>query len=122
MDNKELTDTAGEDRAGPESHPWFDRIFVKGFTPEDAVLYLFSLILLAFIWLNLGAIRNNEAESIKSISHDVLQLWHPTPYDQNSNIDMDFLRAQVANTAMRYHLASASTAAISQKWNPMPSL
>jgi len=114
---REAHSSQAKERSRTGSKPWFDRIFTHGFTPEDAVLYFLTLILLAFIWLNLSAIRRNEAESIRSISDDVLQLWHPTPYDQDSNINMDFLRAQVANTAMRYHLASASTAAISARQN-----
>jgi hypothetical protein len=101
---------------------WFGRIFRAGFTVEDLVLYLMTGLLLWFFWATFGSMREQEARLIESISGDVIEQWQPAPWDQpqrweDGSLDMQFLRAQVAITAMRYKQGSISTAAISTRKN-----
>lgn len=77
---------------------WFDRIFSQGFTPEDLVLYMLSLLLIVTFWLAFDRLQKREKELLPGISPTVANAWQPSSpaMDRSStvdDIDMDYPRA-----------------------------
>jgi hypothetical protein len=104
-----------DDDVVQESGHWSSRIFVQGFTPEDLILYVLSLVLIVSFWIAFDRAQAREGRLIQSISDKVIEDWRPT--EDLDDLDLNHMRAQVVNTALRYHLATVSTAAISTRKN-----
>ena len=121
VDTTDVTQDTGLDR---DRGSWFGRIFSQGFTPEDLVLYTLSLLLIIFLWMTFSDLRASETELLRSLSKPVIDNWKPeSPNTRGAGLgalnenDMNFLRAQVVITAMRYQQGSITTAALSTRKN-----
>jgi hypothetical protein len=106
---------------------WFDKVFSRGFTPEDLVLYLLSILLIVVFWSIFRDLEAREDELIASISAEVARDWGPAAekdtqgigagLDDDEWINMQHMGAQLTLSAMRYQQGSISTAAISTRKN-----
>ena len=107
-------------RATNHSREWFGRVFCAGFTPEDAVLYGLTVLLIVFFWATFANLYRQEGELLPGISREVTNLWQPVTWDEytgweDGSLALDYIRAQVVITAMRYQQGSISSAAISTR-------
>ncbi len=101
---------------------WWDRVFSEGFTPEDIILYLITIVLTILFWRLFNNLHQDEFEMIDGFSAEVSKAWTPVTSTeaaswQNGSLSLDYIRAQVTITAMRYQQASISTAALSTRLN-----
>ncbi len=120
-----ISKSAGGD-ATPHAN-WFDKVFSRGFTPEDLVLYLLSMLLIIVFWSIFRELQAREDRLIASISAEVANAWGPgamqepqgsvAGLDDDEWINMQHIGAQLTLSAMRYQQGSISTAAISTRKN-----
>lgn len=87
------------------------RQLMRNLAVEDLILYAFGAVILLMFWVMFSGVQESE-RAPSQITTETLDAWQPAG---NDTLELAHLKAQLANSAMRYEQAMRTTAGISTR-------